>query len=138
MSRDPQLNPGPLLATLYDRYFEVVPASTPELLDAAYHLRYQVYCVEHAFENAAEHPNQREIDRYDVHSVHAVLVYIPTREVVGCVRLILPRSDGGLSTLPIRDLLHGEARARLDRCDPVRTAEISRYAVSKMFRRREV
>src|SRR5690606_4423219 len=47
---------------LYDRYFTVVPASTPELLDAAYVLRYQVYCNEHAFENPAEHPDGREVD----------------------------------------------------------------------------
>ena len=38
---------------LYDRYFTVVPADTPELLDAAHELRYQVYCREHAFENPA-------------------------------------------------------------------------------------
>src|SRR5437879_199197 len=98
MIRDPQLTPGAQLTTLYDRYFAVLPASTPELLDAAHLLRYQVYCVENAFENPAQHPGQRETDRYDAHSVHAVLIYIPTRQVVGCVRLILPQPEGGLST----------------------------------------
>lgn len=125
------------LAALYDRYLEVIPANTPELLDAAHALRYQVYCVEHAFEDPAQQINERERDRYDAHSVHAVLIYRSTDHVVGCVRLILPSVEHGVSTLPIRELLSGEVRERLDRCDPDRTAEISRYAVSKMFRRRE-
>ena len=122
---------------LFDRYFAVLPAKTPELLDAAYALRYQVYCVEHPFENPLEHPNGREIDKYDAHSVHAVLIYKPTGGVVGCVRLIVPPAGGSMASLPIRALLNNEGRARLDACDPLRTAEISRYAVSKALRRRQ-
>jgi N-acyl amino acid synthase of PEP-CTERM/exosortase system len=122
---------------LYDRYFTVVPADSPELLDAAHVLRYQVYCREHEFENPAEHPSGREVDAYDANSVHAVLIQRSGERVVGCVRLILPARAGGLSQLPIRQLLSGEAAERLDACDPLRTAEISRYAVSKAFRRRE-
>ena len=122
---------------LYDRYFTVLPASTPELLRAAYALRYQVYCVEHAFENPAEHPDGLETDKYDAHSVHAVLVYRPTGEVVGCVRLILPQAGSGIAALPIRSLIDSESARRLDACDPRRTAEISRYAVSKSLRRRQ-
>jgi N-acyl amino acid synthase of PEP-CTERM/exosortase system len=122
---------------LYDQYFTVVPADTPELLDAAHVLRYQVYCREHAFENPDEHPSGREVDAYDVNSVHAVLVQRTAGRVVGCVRLILPGRTGALSHLPLRQLLSADAAERLDACDPLRTAEISRYAVSKAFRRRE-
>jgi N-acyl amino acid synthase of PEP-CTERM/exosortase system len=124
------------LSALYDRYFTVLRATTPELLDAAHVLRYQVYCVENAYEDPALQIGGREFDRYDPHSVHAVLRYKPTGVVGGCVRLILPQADRGLSTLPMRELLSAEGRDRLDQCDPTRTAEISRYAVSKMFRRR--
>jgi N-acyl amino acid synthase of PEP-CTERM/exosortase system len=125
------------VSTLYDKYFAVVPADTAALLDAAHALRYQVYCVENHFENPDEHVNGRERDRYDDHAVHAVLIYKPTGDVVGCVRLVLPLPSSGVSTLPIRDLLAVEARAMLDGCDPHSTAEISRYAVAKSFRRRE-
>jgi len=124
------------LSGLYDRYFTVVPASTPALLDAAHALRYQVYCVEHAFEDPAQQVGQRESDCYDEGSVHAVLIYNPTEQVVGCVRLILPQAIGGISSLPLRQLLKTEDQAQIDQCDPARTAEISRYAVSKVFRRR--
>lgn len=122
---------------LYDRYFTVVPADTPELLDAAHVLRYQVYCNEHAFENPAEHPGGREVDPYDAHSVHAVLIQRSAGRVVGCVRLVLPKRGAGMSQLPLRHLLTGEAAERLDTYDPQQIAEISRYAVSKTFRRRE-
>ena len=121
---------------LYDRYFTVVPADTPELLDAAHELRYQVYCREHAFENPADHPGGREVDVYDASSVHAVLIQRAGDRVVGWLRLILP-GEGGVAQLPLRQLVSGEAAERLDACDPLRTAEISRYAVSKALRRRE-
>jgi N-acyl amino acid synthase of PEP-CTERM/exosortase system len=124
-----------VLSALYDRYFTVVPADTPELLDEAYALRYQVYCVEHAFEDPARQIGEREIDRYDKHSVHSVLIAKATGRVVGCVRLILPWRGAGAS-LPIRKLLSDSDRARLDAFGTDRTAEISRYAISKMYRRR--
>ena len=126
-----------VLSGLYDRYFAVVPADTPDLLDAAHALRYQVYCVEHAFEDPSQQIGERERDRYDDDAVHAVLIHKSTEQVVGCVRLILPRAIGGISSLPLRKLLDEEDRLKLDQCDPARTAEISRYAVSKVFRRRQ-
>jgi len=124
------------LAGLYDRYFAVVPANTSDLLDAAHALRYQVYCVEHAFEDRSQQIGERERDRDDDRAVHAVLIHKSTERVVGCVRLILPQLNGVISSLPIRKLLDQENRAQLDQSDPARTAEISRYAVSKIFRRR--
>jgi N-acyl amino acid synthase of PEP-CTERM/exosortase system len=123
------------LSALYDRHFTVVPANTPELLDAAHALRYQVYCVEHQFEDPALQQGQRERDRYDEHSVHSVLIAKSSGNVVGCVRLILPHGDA--PSLPLWDVLGATDRARLDAFDRHRTAEISRYAIAKMYRRRE-
>jgi N-acyl amino acid synthase of PEP-CTERM/exosortase system len=124
-------------SALYDRYFSVVMADTPALLDAAHALRYQVYCVEHAYEDPAQQLGEREWDSCDAQSVHSVLVSKPEGVVVGCVRLILPsRSGGPCATLPIRTLLGDEDRARLDEFGIDRTAEISRYAIAKRYRRR--
>src|SRR5262249_16884190 len=50
------------LADTYADHFDIVRADSPTLLDEAYHLRYQVYCVENPFENAAEHLDGRERD----------------------------------------------------------------------------
>lgn len=121
---------------LYDRYFAVVLADTPALLDAAHALRYQVYCVEHAFEDPAHQLGEREWDRCDDQSVHSVLVSKPAGTVVGCVRLILPKPGGACASLPIRKLLTDAERARLDTFGLDRTAEISRYAIAKRYRRR--
>jgi len=125
------------IAALYNEQFAVIPAATPELQDQAYALRYQVYCVEHPFEDPAQQTNEREMDRYDSHSVHAILLHKPSSAVVGCVRLVLPTASEGVSALPLRQLLNDEGRRRLDQCPPDRIGEISRYAVSKMFRRRQ-
>jgi N-acyl amino acid synthase of PEP-CTERM/exosortase system len=125
------------ILSLYDRYFYVTPASTPQLLDAAYALRYQVYCVEHTFLDPAQQHGDREIDRYDEHSVHAVLIYRPTETVAGCVRLVLPQPGQPLSRLPMLEFVDEQTRHELGRCDPATTAEISRYAVSKTFRHRQ-
>ena len=40
---------GHRLAGMYDEYFAVIPANRPELIAEAHAVRYQVYCVEHAF-----------------------------------------------------------------------------------------
>jgi N-acyl amino acid synthase of PEP-CTERM/exosortase system len=125
------------LSALYDGLFSVVPADTPELLDAAHALRYQVYCVEHAFEDPAQQSGGREKDRYDAQSVHAVLISKTSGDVVGCVRLILPACGAAPGSLPIRDLLSPTDGRRLDRFGTQRTAEISRYAIAKKYRRRE-
>ena len=56
----------PGLPGSYESYFDIVRADTPALLDEAYRLRYQVYCVENPFENPAEHSDGRERDADDI------------------------------------------------------------------------
>jgi N-acyl amino acid synthase of PEP-CTERM/exosortase system len=113
------------LTAVYDQHFSVVPADTPALLDEAHALRYQVYCVEHQFEDPAKQVNNREVDAHDAHSVHAVLIHRATGKVVGCVRLILP-GDDQTAELPMRSLLAPADRERFDQFDRKTTAEISR------------
>jgi len=124
--------PDAALAETYHRYFDVVATTTQELLDEALRLRYQVYCVEHAFENPLEHPDGREVDRYDDRSVHSLLIHKPTQSVVGTVRLILPSDE----PLPITEVCHDSRLKDPSLFPPATTAEISRFAISKNFRRR--
>jgi N-acyl amino acid synthase of PEP-CTERM/exosortase system len=95
-----------------------------------------VYCLEHEFEDRQLHHDGRETDVYDAHSVHAVLMHRPSDQVVGCVRLVLPQLEAGIDSFPLSAVLDGAARHRLEECDLATTAEISRYAVSRMFRHR--
>jgi N-acyl amino acid synthase of PEP-CTERM/exosortase system len=124
------------LFALYARWFDVVPADTPERLEEAYRLRYQVYCVENNFESADQAQPGLEIDGYDKHSVHSLLIHRPTGMVAGTVRLILPNGSGTIDALPISEMCTDPSLRDPARFPPARTAEISRFAVSKAFRRR--
>ena len=119
----------------YREHFEVVRASTPTLLDQVYRLRYQVYCVENAYEDPDRQPGGLETDIYDERSVHALLVHRGSEAVAGTVRVILPGKDRE-PPLPINLVADCDQRERLRRLPHSRTAEISRFAVSKEFRQR--
>lgn len=118
----------------YDRYFEISAADNAEQLVAAFRLRYQVYCVENSFEDAAANPLGMETDAYDCRALHSLLLRRSTGEVLGTVRLILPLSvyGGKRLGLPIRAVCD---HALIDCNNPdlpwATTAEISRFAVSK-------
>ena len=124
------------LAEAYIHYFDVVRADTPALLDEAYRLRYQVYCVENPFENTAEHTNGRELDPDDDRSIHALLVHRRSGSFAGTVRAILPNANGPHRPLPIERILAEQHSASTIPWPKHSTVEISRYAVSKEFRRR--
>ena len=131
------VNPGgEEIAREFSEHFDVLIADTASMLDAAYRLRYQVYCVENAFETAAEHPDGREIDREDDRAVHSLIVHRRTGLAAGTVRLILPDGNPIERPLPMQRLLEPSLRARLSQLPTHATAEISRFAVSKQFRRR--
>jgi len=46
----------------------------PRLVEQSYRLRYQVYCVERQFLDAAAYPDGRETDEFDEYSVHLGVV----------------------------------------------------------------
>ena len=115
---------------LFNRYLSVVPANSPSLLDQAFRLRFQVYCVERGFENPSDHPDGRERDRDDDRSLHFLVLDRATGIAAGTVRLILPRTH---SDLPVfKQTGSGDPNSMLPRST---TAEVSRFAVAKAFRR---
>lgn len=125
-----------LLETYRER-FRVYPEvdGEPERLDAVYRLRYQVYCVENAFEEPAEFPDGRERDPFDGQAIHSLLVHRQSDAAAGTVRMVLPALDAG-GILPL-DTVCDDASLRDERLLPrTATAEISRFAISKQFRRR--
>lgn len=115
---------------LYEKFYEVVSAESAEQLASAFRLRYQVYCVENSFEDPLQNPDGVERDAYDTGALHSLLVQRASGAVVGTVRLILPRDRG--MDLPIRQICNHELLVRDCLVLPWRrTAEISRFAVSK-------
>lgn len=118
----------------FNQYFDVICAGTPDLRDLAYRLRYQVYCVEKAFEDSARCPGKRETDEDDDRSVHTLLVHRQSGAVAGTARLILPQ-PGSSRVLPIERILRA-ARPRVLRLPLQHAGEVSRFAVAREFRRR--
>lgn len=123
------------LLARHDVYFETRVADRPALTEAAHALRYQVYCLERRFENADEHSTGLEIDQFDRHAVQGLLFHRPTERAIGTVRLILPdpRVEGGL---PIAQLLAGNNIDLANFVSVADSVEVSRFAISKEFRRR--
>ena len=115
--------------------FEGKWANTPELLSEAQRIRYQVYCVEKPFENPAEHPDGRERDEFDSHSVHGLLVNAVSKAPVGTVRLVMHRPGAPGGSLPIHRLCRHPDVHNSSVLPLATTAETSRFAISKVFRR---
>jgi N-acyl amino acid synthase of PEP-CTERM/exosortase system len=123
--------PAESLLDRFNREYFCIPADQPELLRRAFQARYQVYCVENAFEIPQEHPDGLESDAFDDRSSHSILVSRNSGETIGTVRLILPLAgqpqsfalgsivelSGGASPTPIHA-----------------TGEVSRFSISKRFR----
>ena len=119
----------------YEHHFDVIRAANPTLLREAYRLRYQVYCVENPYENPEQQIGDCETDGDDDRSIHTLLLHRRTGEIAGTSRVILP-DQRKFRPLPMATLLHESDRRRFDRFPVARTAELSRFAVSKLFRRR--
>ena len=126
-------------ASFHD-YFQVLAADSADLQDEVYRIRYEVYCRELAYEDAARFPDQRERDEFDLQARHCLLRHRGSGEYAGCVRLIARHALDDSARLPLEKhcwqsldpaLMH-ELRAR-----GARYGEISRLAVPSRFRRRK-
>jgi N-acyl amino acid synthase of PEP-CTERM/exosortase system len=126
---------GSLLAR-HNQYFSTVLAESVALRETAHGLRFQVYCLERQFENAAEHPNGLETDEYDTHSIQGVLFHRPTQGAIGSVRMILPE-DSADNSFPVATLLRQSSLELSDYVNLAQCIEVSRFAISKEFRRRK-
>lgn len=124
------------LARAYDRHFSVLACDEPSALARAHRLRYQVYCVENAFEDPADNPDGLERDDYDVRSVHSLLSHRATGHLVGAVRLILPDSERPARSFPMQEVCADPRIGDPAMFPALRAAEVSRFCVSREFRRR--
>jgi len=118
-------------------HFEVVSANTPDLIETAYRLRYQVYCLERPYEDAAMFPDQMEYDAFDLHSTQSLVKCRKSGQYTGLVRLVLPNPVDQQAPLPMEKFCFSDPAASvIDLYDIPREsiAEISRFSVSKELR----
>ena len=123
--------------TLLDRfntYFQVATAVSGEQLQEALRIRYQVYCVENPFENPADHPDGLERDEFDSHSLHSLLIHRASGQAMGTARLVMPVQHDLGQSFPLQQVC---SHPKLNQLPLNRTAEVSRFSISKEFRRRQ-
>ena len=120
---------------LYNDLFECIVADTDELIDECYSLRYQVYCIEHPFEEPNPELGEYEHDHYDVHAVHALLKHRPSGKYVGTVRVIIDYKDSP-KRMPAIELSEENHIKLPEHIYTNPCGEISRFCISKDFRRR--
>jgi N-acyl amino acid synthase of PEP-CTERM/exosortase system len=126
--------PDRSLFEFYNSLFEGVVADKDELRRECFRLRHQVYCLEMRTEPPSE--TGLEQDEFDAGAFHALLRYRPAHAFIGTVRLIPHRTAAFAATTPVHRLAAAAEVALPKDYPPETTAEISRFAISKSFRRR--
>ncbi len=126
------------LGTAFRQYFEIVPAFTEALQQEAYRIRHAVYCEDLQFE--ATRSDGFETDEYDAHSLHLLIRNTQLDRLIGCVRVIIPPTDGSDWLLPFEKTCANTLNRSI--IDPAKLprkqiAEVSRLAVISSFRRRK-
>lgn len=120
----------------YNKAFSLFKADTDAWKEHVFRLRYDVYCEENLFINPDSHPDHLESDSYDDRSQHYILLHRPTAKVVGTLRVVLPNDEQPSQSFSVQqvcdhNLLKSDSRV-LTMC------EISRFCMSKNFRKREM
>lgn len=122
----------------FEHSFEIIPARTPDLVLASQRLRYQVFCQETAIFDPHRFSGEVESDQFDARSVHTILRHKPSGAMTGTVRLVLADPIDPALHFPteLLGVLRREERDAIWRVPRTRLGEISRFAISKEFRRR--
>ena len=122
------------LYNTFHNHFDVVSADTIGLMETAFRIRYQVYCVERSFEDQESFPEQMETDEYDFHSAHSLVRCKASGQYTGMVRLVLPDPVDLNKPLPMEKFCRSGMKASgidLSSIPRDALAEVSRFSISK-------
>ena len=115
----------------------MVSATSDELRNEVYKLRYQVYCVENGFLNSECYLDNLEFDEFDSQSIHYLIRHRKSGNYAATVRLILPDAHNPEKLFPL------ELHCEIDNIEVMRPinrrylGEVSRFCVSKAFKKRK-
>ncbi len=121
----------------FDKYFEMVQAISDDLKNEVYKLRYQVYCIENEFLNPEHYPDDLEFDDFDQHSIHYLIRHRRSGDYAATVRLILPDANNPEKLFPLEQLCEIDNDAVMQPIDKRHLGEVSRFCVSKAFKKRK-
>jgi len=116
-----------------DRPVSISWANSPSEKEAAFRIRYKVYCERLGFENTTNNPDQMEVDSYDGWSKHILVRDIMASEYIGTMRIVEPSNE--TQKIPLEHHFSGQYHSQA--LEPGRQAkgtyiEISRLAVNKL------
>lgn len=120
----------------FGKYFETVRADTEELRTEVYRLRYQVYCLETHFENPDDFPDGIERDEYDASAQHYLVRHIDSGQFAATTRLILPDQRFPGKPFALERHCSIDSEHTISETQRATSAEVSRFCVSKNFKRR--
>lgn len=125
---------------IFNSVFNVQLATSPEVINEVFELRYQVYCIDRPFEDPNCFVDKREHDAYDPRSAHALIRHRLTDDSVAAVRLVMAGEGPEQAEFPMEApcvrWMDQPARDAIGNTPRNQIAEISRMAVSREFRRR--
>ncbi|NMT63813.1 PEP-CTERM/exosortase system-associated acyltransferase [Marinobacter orientalis] len=128
------------VSTIFNSAFSVQLATSPEVINEVFEVRYQVYCIDRPFEDPDCFADKREHDAYDSRSAHALIRHRMTGESVAAVRLVMAGDTPVQADFPMEapclHLMDRYAQEAFAAARREQVAEISRMAVSREFRRR--
>lgn len=123
------------LLARFNSNFQTLTADSAERIRLAQRIRYQVYCIENPLENCGDNPDGIEKDEFDSHAVHSLLLDRASDTALGTVRMILHVPEAPDRSFALQRLLNSEAAKAL-RSLPIHSmAEVSRFSISRQFRR---
>lgn len=121
----------------FNQFFEMVPVLSDDQKKEVYKLRFQVYCNETQFEDPLQFVDGLEHDEYDNKSLHYLIRHRKTNTYAATTRLILPDLDHPEKLFPIERHSTIDNHEALKEIQRSTLAEVSRFCVSKEFKRRK-
>ena len=122
---------------VFNQYFEMVSATSDELKNEVYKLRYQVYCIETGFLNSEHYPDGLEFDEFDQQSIHYLIRHRKSGEYAATTRLILPDANNPEKLFPVECHCEIDNLAFMQPINRIHLGEVSRFCVSKTFKNRK-
>ena len=121
----------------FNKHFEILEATTPELELEAFKLRYQVFCNEANFVEPIE--TEIETDEYDYRSIQYLVRHRRTNSYAATCRFVLPVDSDPLTPFPFEpSCISANSIPSLIMPDyRLNIGELSRVSVSKAFTKQD-
>lgn len=122
----------------FKQHFSILECRSAATIKRCQKLRFTVLCNEHHYFTPEDYPEHYETDIYDPRSVHLLIQHKVSNVDVATVRLILYDKENDKTPFPIEkfDILRRLKRDQQWKVKRKSIGEISRFSISKTFRRR--